>query len=201
MLNATSKEFNKYGYVLEGDFSEVTSFLISSSPMPKENNLYQRDDEEFKKIPSIKKIQEEIYGLGAIEAGYCNGYNNKLNCLEYHTCPEVDIAATDLVLLLATQEDIKNGQIDSKDAKAFYISKGTAVVLYPYTLHFSPCRVNDDGFKCAIILTEGTNRDLLVKPNDPKLWKENKWLLAHKDSNQARLGAYIGIVGENIEIK
>ena len=201
MLSVTSKEFSKYGYVLEGDFSEVTSFLISSSPMPKENNLYQRDDEEFKKLPSIKVIQEKVYGLGAIEAGYCNGYNTKLNCLEYHTCPEVDIAATDLVLLLSAQDDIKNGQIDSKDVMAFYIKKGTAVVLYPYTLHFSPCRVNDAGFKCAIILTEGTNRDLTSRPNDPKLWRENKWLLAHKESSQAKLGAYIGIVGENTEIK
>ncbi len=201
MLSVTSKEFAKYGYKLKGDYESVTSFLINHSPMPKENNLYVRDDLEFKKLEIFKSIKEEIYGLGAIETGYCNGYNNKLNCMEYHTCPEVDIAATDLVLLLATQEDIVDGKLDSKKVKAFYVKKGEAVVLYPYVLHFSPCRVSEEGFKCAIVLTEGTNRDLESKPNDPKLWKENKWLLAHPDTNQAKLGAYVGIVGENIEIK
>ncbi|MCR4880127.1 MAG: DUF4867 family protein [Bacilli bacterium] len=201
MLNATSKEFNKYGFVLDGDFSSVVDYLLNHSPMPKENNLYVRDDEAFKALPIISRLKEDIYGNGAIEAGYCNGYNSKLNCLEYHTCPEVDIAATDMVLLLATLGDIEDDKLDSKKVEAFYIKKGEAVVLYPYTLHFSPCKVNEAGFKSAVILTEGTNRDLSSKPANPKLWKENKWLLAHKDSNQAKLGAYIGIIGENIEIK
>ena len=194
-------EFQKYGYVLEGDYSDIVAFLLKHSPMPKENNLYVRDDQNMADLTSINVIKEKIFGLTDIETGYCNGYNSKLNCLEYHASIEVDIAATDLVLLLATQDDIKDGLIDSKDVKAFYVKKGQCVVLNPFVLHFSPCKVSDDGFKCAIILPQGTNRDLNKVPSDPKLWKENKWLYAHKESKQASLGAYIGITGENTEVK
>ena len=201
MLGTESKEFLKYGYVVEGDYSDVVNFLKEKTPMPEENNLYVRDDIKMKDLPSIKRLKEEIYGMGDIETGYCNGYSSKLNCLEYHTCPEVNIVACDLVLLLASQDDVKNGVIDSKDVKAFLIKEGTCVVFKPYTFHFAPCKLSDDGFKCAVILTQGTNRDLEVVPKDRKLWKENKWLFAHKDTNQAKLGAYIGIVGENIEVK
>ena len=31
--------------------------------------------------------------------------------------------------------------------------------------------------------------------------KKNKWLLAHSESTEATQGAYVGIVGENIDIK
>ncbi|MCR4562330.1 MAG: DUF4867 family protein [Bacilli bacterium] len=200
MLEIESEDFKKYGYVLRGDYSDVVSFLLEKSPMPKENNLYVRDDEAMRDIPTLVELKERIFGLSETENGYCNGYNSKLNCLEYHASVEVDIAATDLVLLLALPKDIKDGVIDSKDVKAFYVKKGTCVVLNPFTLHFSPCKVSDDGFKCAIILPMGTNRDLPFAPKDKKLWKENKWLFAHENSKQASLGAYVGIIGDNIEV-
>ncbi len=196
-----SKEFKEYGFVLPGDYSDVVDFLLEKSPMPEKNNLYVRDDPLMRDIKSLKEIKEQVFGLVDIETGYCNGYNSKLNCLEYHASYEVDIAATDLVLLLALQSDIHDGFIDSKDVKAFYVPKGTCLVLNPLVLHFSPCKLSDEGFKCAIILPQGTNRDLDVVPSDKKLWKENKWLFAHKESNQASLGAYIGIKGENTEVK
>ena len=201
LLTTESKEFKKYGYVLEGDYSDIVSFLLSFARMPEANNLYVRDDKSMLACKSISKIQEKVFGFGNIETGYCNGYNSKLNCLEYHNAPEVDIAANDLVLLLATQDDVKDGFIDSKDVKAFLVKKGTCVVLNPFTFHFSPCKLSDEGFKCAIILPDGTNKDLDVPVEDKKLWKENKWLFAHEESNQAKIGAYIGIKGENIEIK
>ena len=53
----------------------------------------------------------------------------------------------------------------------------------------------------AVFLHKGTNLPLESKTSDPKLWAVNKWLYAHKDTKQARDGAYVGIVGENIEIK
>ena len=152
------------------------------------------------KLKSFSEIKETVYGLGKIESGYCNGYNSKLNCLEYHTCPEVDVASCDLVLLLATMDDVKDGVIDSSLVKAFLLKEGEAVIINPYVFHFSPCKLTSAGFKCAIILTDGTNSDLETKPVDNRLWKVNKWLFAHPESNQAGLGAYIGIKGDNIEV-
>ena len=200
MLTTKSSSFKKYGYVLEGDFSDVVEFLKKKAPMPLEKTLYVRDDVLMHDLKSFSQIKEEVFGLSPMESGYCNGYNSKLNCLEYHASCEVNVAMNDLVLLLATPKDIKDGVIDSKDVKAFKIKKGQAIVLYPYILHFAPCQVTSKGFKCAVFLPDGTNRELEVKPSDKRLWKENKWLFAHQDTIQAKNGAYIGIVGDNIEV-
>ncbi len=199
--SVTDPDFQDYGYVLSFNTDEIVSYLKEKAVMPKENNIYVRDDKDMKSLSGIDKIHEKVYGLGDIEVGYCNGYNSLLNCMEYHTCPEVDIAADDLVLLLARPKDLKDGILDSKDVKAFLVKKGEAVCLYPYTMHFSPCKLSDNGFRCAIILSDKTNMDLDKKADNKALWKVNKWLLAHKDSKQATLGAYVGIVGENIKVE
>lgn len=201
ILSVTDPSFKEYGSIIDIDSSEIVSYLKEKAKMPQINtNLYQRDDSEMHHLKGIKEIKEQVYGLGDIEVGYCNGYNSLLNCMEYHACPEVDIAANDLVLLLARKEDIHDGILDSKDVKAFLLKENQAVILNPYTLHFSPCKLSEDGFRCAIILSDKTNMDLESVPKGKTLWKVNKWLLAHKDSKQASLGAYIGIVGENLKV-
>ncbi len=200
ILSVTDPLFKEYGTVLDIDSSEIVAYLKNKAKMPNENNIYVRDDSSMHSLKGIEEIKERVYGLGDIEVGYCNGYNSLLNCMEYHACPEVDIAADDLVLLLARKEDIVEGKLDSKDVKAFLLRKGESVILAPYTLHFSPCKLSEDGFRCAIILSDKTNMDLESAPKDKTLWKVNKWLLAHKDSKQASLGAYIGIIGDNLKV-
>ncbi len=200
MLNVHDPEFRAYGRYI-GKFPEITYYLKAHSPMPKKEdvNLYVRDDPDFRELAEIKTLHEVVFGLGPIQAGYCNGYNSKLNCLEAHGCPEVNVAGEDLVLLLATRDDICEGEIDSSKVKPFLVKKGEGIVLLPFTLHFSPCAQQEDGFRCAVLLSAGTNEDIPC----PKgaLWKTNKWLFAHPESKQAKLGAYVGITGENIEVK
>ena len=199
--NCSDPLFNEYGTFLGSGYEDIVSYLIQNSPMPNETNLYERDDEKMHLLPSYDKICKSVYPNEKVEIGYCNGYNSHLNCLEYHDCKEVDVAASDIILLLAKQEDIdENDKLDSSKAKAFLLKKGEAVILNPYIFHYSPCKLSKDGFKCAIILTDGTNKDLDYKPEDIKLWKENKWLYAHKESAPAQAGAYIGITGENIVV-
>ena len=187
----------EYGYYLEGDFSDIFRYL-STTPIPEEGNLYVRDSEDMHAFSGFARIREEVFGLGEMESGYVNGNNKKLNCLEAHSCPEVDLAVNDQILLLALPRDIQDGKIDSKKVIAVHLKAGEVVVLRPYVLHFSPCMVDNKPFRCGIFLSAGTNRDLASKPSNPLLWKENKWLYAHPESNQAKLGAYIGITGENI---
>lgn len=188
-----------YGYYLEGDYSDILAYL-SSTPIPEEGNLYVRDSEDMHAFSGFKRIQEAVFGDSEMESGYVNGNNKKLNCLECHACPEVDIAVNDMILLLALPKDIHDGKIDSKAAIALHVKAGQVLVLHPYVLHFSPCMVDNKPFRCGIFLTQGTNRELDCKPASPCLWRENKWLYAHPESNQAKQGAYIGIVGENILI-
>lgn len=196
----TEPEFSDYGKVLRLASDEIVTYLQEQSTMPKEGNIYVREDPKMKSLKGISEIQEEVYGMADIEIGYCNGFNSLLNCMEYHTCPEVDIAGSDLVLLLGRFTDIHDGMFDSKDTKAFLLKKGEAVILNPYTLHFSPCKVNKDGFLCAVILSDKTNMALKEKSKDPALWMVNKWLLAHKDAPAAKEGAYIGIQGDNLNV-
>lgn len=191
----------KYGYFLNVDTSEIVSYLATKAEFPEVgNNLYVRDEKDFHLVKGIKEINEIVYGNADIEVGYCNGYNHLLNCMEYHTCPEVDIAYNDLILLLALKEEIVDGKLDSNKVEAFVLKKGEAFVLNPYVLHYSPCRIDDRGFRCGIILADKTNMDLTSKPIDEKLFKINKWLLAHKDAVEVNDGAYIGIIGENIDV-
>ena len=187
----------EYGHFLEGDFSALLEYL-SSTPIPEEGNIYVRDDISMHGVPGFSLIQEKVFGLGPMESGYCNGNNRNLNCLEFHACPEADLAVNDQILLLALPRDIKNGKIDSKDVIAIRLKAGQCFVLNPYVLHFSPCMDNKVPFRSGIFLSEGTNRELSSPKHDPTLWMENKWLYAHPESKQAAKGAYIGIVGENI---
>ena len=198
--SCTSEEFKKYGYVLDESLDDVVEYLDKYAPIPDEKTIYVRDDDRTHSLPSFTSIKEKIYGQGDMQLGYCNGHNSYLNCLEYHTCPEVNVSNNDIVLLLALQEDVENGVIDSSKVKAFLVKKGQVVVVNPYVFHFAPCDTNKDGFKCAVFLSNGTNRDIQRNPQNQKLWCENKWLYAHKDTKQAQLGAYIGIVGENIKV-
>ena len=102
-------------------------------------------------------------------------------------------------------EDIEDGKLDTAKVKAFRAPAGTLVEVYATTLHYAPCHVDaDKGFRVLVALPKGTNT---AKPgiqnnggDDPLLWACNKWLLAHAESAEAKAGAYVGLVGENIHI-
>ena len=128
-------------------------------------------------------------------------------CAELEATPayKIDIAADDVILLVARQQDIQDGKIDSSKTEAFLCPKGTAVELYATTLHYAPCSAKlGEGFRVVIVLPKGTNEDkpaLTVKnAEDNLLWAQNKWLLAHKDTAEAADGAHVGITGDNIDI-
>ena len=53
-------------------------------------------------------------------------------------------------------------------------------------------------------LPENTNTDYRpgggANTMDAMLWARNKWLLAHPETGEAAQGAWVGLVGENIDI-
>ena len=141
-----------------------------------------------------------------VQLGWCNGHNTKLNCLEYHRDSEFNIGLYDFILLVAKEDDIVDGKLDTSKVMAFKAKAGDVVEVYATTLHYAPCNATKDGcFKVVIALPKGTNG---AKPNitpvydeDKTLWACNKWLLAHAESDEAKQGAYVGLTGENIDIK
>ena len=117
-----------------------------------------------------------------------------------------DYGTGDFVLLLACEDDIENGKLDTAKVKAFRAPAGAVVEVYATALHYAPCQVSAaEGFRVAVALPKGTNTEMpVIEPQneeDRRLWARNKWLLAHRDSSEASKGAYIGLTGDNIDIK
>ncbi len=192
------KEFEEYGRVIEADFTELLS-VLATKPCPSRGTVYVASDSDLEGVKACKDMRIEVFGGQPIEAGYCNGSNKALNCLEYHKNSEVNVFESDTVLLLGRLQDIKDSKYNTSLVKAFLIPAGKGVELYATTLHYAPCRA-EGTFRMVVILPEGTNAERPADAKSPLLWARNKWLLAHECSMEAKQGAYIGLVGKNIEI-
>lgn len=204
--SVNDKAFATYGKVVEGfDFTTLLSTLEANSEKPADSVIYVPSVDVLEATDVYTEIRDNCYGGLPIQIGYCNGTNTMLNCFEYHRDSEIDIAADDVVLLVAREQDIIDGQIDSSKTEAFLCPKGTAVELYATTLHYAPCSAKKgEGFRVIIVLPKGTNEDMpKITPKnaeDKMLWAANKWLVAHKDTSEAKDGAHVGITGENVDI-
>lgn len=207
MKSVFDEAFSQYGKVLEGyDFAPLLDLLRSSTERPNDATIYVPGDEALEALPIAQELANNFYGGMPIQIGYCNGHNKTLNCLEYHRDSEVNILADDIVLLVASQQKLRDGKLDTSEVERFSAPAGTAVELYATTLHYAPCTAaGKEGFRVAIVLPKGTNTDqpaISAKNTEDKLlWARNKWLVAHPDSNEAKNGAFAGLTGENITVE
>lgn len=200
----TDPSFRKYGRVVQGiDFTELVNAIKEKTPLP-EGVAYEPSIEELEKTAVAKELQRRTYGELPIQVGYCNGHNYKLNAVEYHRSSEINVAATDAVLLVGMQQDI-TGDFTYETAKmeAFLVEAGTAVELYATTLHYAPCSADEGGFKVGIVLPAGTNYPLKESHEgweDSLITAQNKWLIGHEEGGLDD-GAHIGLVGKNLDIR
>ena len=200
--NVADDAFRRYGKVLEGyDFTELLKEM-KHTPVP-EDVTYVPSVEEMEALPVAKELQNKGYGGLPIEIGYCNGHNKKLNGLEYHRSSEINVAVTDLVLLIGHQQDVeKDFTYDTSKVEAFLVPAGTAIEVYATTLHYAPCTAQEGGFRCVVVLPKGTNEELsfeTAKEGENRLLAAmNKWLIAHEDAQIE--GAFCGLQGENVEV-
>ncbi len=199
------KEFKSYGKVLDGyDATELLK-AMESIELPESGTSYKPGIKELEDCSIYTKLKTNAYGDMPFQLGMCWGRNTKLNCLEYHRDSEINVGTEDFILLLAKQDEIEDGMLDTEKVRAFRVPKGVVIEVYATTLHFAPCHTDaNKGFRVAVGLPFGTNTE---KPEieeisfeDKLLWARNKWLLAHPDSVQAGRGAYIGLKGKNIDI-
>lgn len=199
----TDSAFKAYGRVITGyDFSGLLK-AMEQTPLP-EDVIYIPSLPEMEALPAAKELGNGIYGQMPIQIGCCNGHNKKLNAVEYHRDSEVDIAVDDLILILGKQQDIEEDHTyDTSRMEAFLVPAGTAVEVYATTLHYAPCHVKDEGFRCVIVLPRDTNLDMepveVKDPEDRLLFARNKWLIGHAQGGLPE-GAFIGLKGENLSV-
>lgn len=199
----TDASFRKYGRILEGyEFSELMKEM-ERTELPKAEVIYVPSDEALESLPVAKELKDRAYGGLPIQIGYCNGNNKSLNAVEYHRSSEVDIAVNDLILLLGMQQDIEaDFTYDTKQIEAFLVPAGMGVELYATTLHYAPCSVGEESFRCVIVLPKNTNEELpleCVEVGEHRLLAaKNKWLIAHEEAKIE--GAFCGLKGENVTV-
>ena len=199
-------EFKAYGQVVTGLEDAVAEILegLKKTPLP-EGVGYVPTDAIVQELPAAATISEHCFGGMPTQLGWCNGHNTKLNCLEYHRDSEFNLGVEDFILLLARQEEIEDGMLDTTKVKAFKCPAGVLIEVFATTLHYAPCHCDPGkGFKVLVALPWLTNTDRPVFENktaeDELLTARNKWLLAHPESSEAQSGAKVGLCGENIDI-
>lgn len=200
----TDSAFRKYGRVVQGiDFGGLVEAIKKETPLP-EGVAYEPSIAALEATDAAKELQKKTYGELPIEVGYCNGHNYKLNAVEYHRSSEINVAATDAVLIVGMQQDITDDfTYETSKMEAFLVPEGTAVEIYATTLHYAPCSANEGGFKVGIVLPAGTNYPLKEKHEgweDALLTAQNKWLIGHEEGG-LDAGAHIGLIGENLDIR
>lgn len=202
ILSISDPAFAKYGKVVDTvDFTTLVD-AMQNTPLP-EGVDYVAAVPELEALPVMDEISRVVYGEMPIQIGYCNGHNHLLNAVEYHRDSEINVAATDAILILGKQTDITaDFTYDTSLMEAFLVPKGTAVEVYGTTLHYAPCGVNGEGFKVAIILPRGTNGPLKTAHKggeDSLITAVNKWLIGHAEGGFTGT-EHIGLIGKNLNI-
>lgn len=198
----TDASFCRYGKVLEGySYCRILKEM-EHTPLPKDV-IYVPSVEELEALPEAEEFKNRGFGGLPIQIGYCNGDNYQLNALEYHRSSEINIAVTDMILLIGSQQDIqKDFTYDTSLVEAFLVPAGTAIEVYATTLHYAPCTAAEGGFRCVVILPAGTNTELTFpageEGEDRLITAKNKWLIAHEEAGIE--GAFCGLRGENITL-
>ena len=217
------EEFRGFGRVHAGyDLEELTSYMEEKTVIPDEGNMYIPSEEPMELTHAARTIKSVIFGGMPIQIGFCNGRNSTYNGFEYHKCSEINIAVTDMMLVLGHLTDVSHCHFNNDDATVFFVPKGTMIEMFQTTLHLSPLKVCDEGYKAIVILAEGTNTPLSPKEKRERdsivtnlanrneedkdietalLLARNKWVIAHPEREQLiDQGAYPGIIGENKEL-
>lgn len=199
-----SENFKKYGKILNGyDFGELFDKL-SKIYVPEIGITYSASVEELESCRIKEELETRGFGGIPIQIGFVGGVNESLDCLEYHKSSEFNISLDDIILVLGCENKIENGKFDLSDCEAFFVPGGTGVELYGTTLHYAPFSVNG-AYKTICVLPKGTNAEkpqLATKTDEDKMcFGTNKWIMTHPEKAKENLGMYVGLVGENIELK
>lgn len=200
LYQVTDKEFNAYGKVMDFDTSDLIARAEKIS-LPQSGSVYEPSTADLEDSAVFAKLKNEIFGETDIQIGCCCGHSDSLNALEWHKSSEINVAVTDMILLLGIISDIEGTRYSSEHVRAFLVKKGTSIEVYATTLHFCPCETEKSGFMSIVVLPKGTNLPLDRTPEDKLLFRKNKWLIAHEDNTELiEKGVIPGIYGTNWKV-
>lgn len=209
ILSLKDPAFAKYGRIVTNvDFTELVA-AMEKTPVP-EGVVYEPGVKELEALPVTGELSDVVYGEMPIQIGYCNGHNTRLNAVEYHRDSEINVAATDAILILGSLQDVEaDHTYDTSKMEAFLLPAGTAVEIYATTLHYAPCSVEGKGFQVAIVLPKGTNYPLKASHSkaqgtttdneDCLITAVNKWLIGHAEGG-LEPGSFLGLKGKNLDV-
>ena len=194
-------EFSPYGQVHKGYKLDGLLAAMKAIPLPESGTTYQPTIPELEALPIFELFGANAYGGMPVQLGMCWGRNTKLNCLEYHRDSEFNVGTHDFILLLAKQDEIVDGMLDTAKVRAFRVPAGVLVEVYATTLHYAPCHTDEaEGFHRSGGTNEAKPAIKAITEEDQLLWARNKWLLAHEDSAEAGQGAAVRLSGDNNDI-
>ena len=149
--------FRAYGQVVTGLDGAVAELLHVLKDAPQGRGVdYVPEYAPLQELPAMAEISEHCYGGMPIQLGWCNGYNTKLNCLEYHRDSEFNLGTEEFILLLARRDECERGMLDTAKVKAFHVPAGVLVEIYATTLHYAPCHCDGQkGFRVMVALPRG----------------------------------------------
>lgn len=120
ILSVEDEAFTSFGRVLFGyDFRELCDYMEKNTIIPAEGNVYACLGGGEEHFAVGREVRAGVYGGMAIQIGYCNGKNSTYNGFEYHKGSEINVAVTDLMLVLGHTYDIKNNSYDVSQASVF----------------------------------------------------------------------------------
>ena len=204
----TGRAFKPFGRVIKGYYLRSLIEEMEKTECPSDRVVYEPSVRSFETLKINRQFSEEAYGGMPIQIGYCNGRNHLLNAVEYHRDSELNLACTDMILLVGKRQDIgRDYTYDTGKMQAFLVKKGTLVEIYSTTLHYAPISAGEhENFRCVVVLPRGTNEPLPAcrgkahTKEDQLLTHVNKWLIAHPESGLDKGGAFVGLKGENIRL-
>ena len=149
-------EFKPYGQIVEGLANTIQEILLVRRRLPRGRCGIRAGIQTSAGAVRHGGDQRALLRRDARGAGLVNGHN---------TTPElsgIPPTANSIwvrrisVLLLARQEEIEDGVLDTEKVKAFRVPAGVLVEVYATTLHYAPCHLTKLGASAMVACPWGT---------------------------------------------
>lgn len=204
ILSATDSVFNDYGVIYpDYDLSEINQ-VMNQVKTPDEGSKYLISIDSLEKTDTIKQIRNDVFAGMPIEAGATIGHTDDFTAFEYHQSSELNIMLDDVIMVLGKRQTLeRQGSIDpNREAKMFYVPKGSVVELFNDTLHYAPIQVAKSGYKVIVVVVKGTNEVLpdSFKKKNPRVVKQGKFQVVHAcRKDKIAQGYQVALIGDVIK--